>query len=801
MNDFIVLTPTTKEEPKMKRFCYWTVADGKHGKMMETTIASARAAGVKEDFHVWSDQQIEGAINHDCGKFDKTLYLFKFKFLREQVQKLDYDYFIFLDADNYFVRHPGDILSIMGKAPVFVCMENDCGSDKVKRRDWWSCPIKEWPVVLKKYGVKTPKFYNTNAGFWIVKKSVIEQFYSLAMMFWEKCQKEHGYKGFTEEPALAYVGHMLAGDEQENQTLDKTSHIWASDWAHYYSNVIPDGKPWTFEDYMTGEKKTVNPAIVHAMRSKDAMIAMTEERRAAKGVAVVNDVSLGFWMGHQMLGDVFGFCAAAHLLYKKTGQIVKIHYPQEDRKGIVTYFTGVRWVKKEEIPNAINCGGDPSISQWPTMNGVKRFYRFMDPTLKPTLTFDVHVNIEKYKNPKEKLIGLVSHSVTQGDIPEAAVLDMCRQALVSYPGHKIVLLGEKKNNFNFPKEVAIEDRRDSSPDFDSLVEQTRNLSVLLCPQTGPCFVAAGLKVPMWVYRSKQPHWDCVLNYETYKVERWFDRKDVKENLYINWKGGLGDAILHLSSCYYYGKFKKEKVNLYNNSAGSDKKCKELFEIYKVFNPDISRYVNIVSVADIRDSNDNEVFEPKWNPVPSDNCVKEKCNPLDKNFITSFKRFMNFNTDFFCKYLRYIPVNKYDGKKYVTLHVIGNSGGNYLTDYNITKQRITNLINMITTNGYDVRIIQPVDDFCNELALKFQNVSFVKLNSSLQEMFEVISHATVHIGVDSGPAHVALSCGTPYYPFIHNREVDITFKENDFVIGKEEHDLILYLKYGKINPVR
>lgn len=582
MSDFIVLTPTTKEEPKTKRFCYWTVADGKHGKMMETTIASARAAGVKEDFHVWSDQQIEGAINHDCGKFDKTHYLFKFKFLREQVQKLDYDYFIFLDADNYFVRHPGDILSIMGKAPVFVCMENDCGSDKVKRGDWWSCPIKEWPVVLKKYGVKTPKFYNTNAGFWIVKKSVIEQFYSLAMMFWEKCHKEHGYKGFTEEPALAYVGHMLAGDEQENQTLDKTSHIWASDWAHYYSNVIPDGKPWTFEDYMTGEKKTVNPAIVHAMRSKDVMIAMTEERRAAKGVAVSVDVSQGFWMGHQMLGDVFGFCAAAHLLYKKTGQIIKIHYPQEDRKGIVTYFTGVRWVKKEEIPNAINCGGDPSISQWPTMNGVKRFYRFMDPTLKPTLTFDVHMNVEKYKNPKEKLIGLVSHSVTQGDIPETAVLDMCKQALVSYPGHKIVLLGEKKNNFNFPKDVAIEDRRDSSPDFDSLVEQTRNLSVLLCPQTGPCFVAAGLKVPMWVYRSKQPHWDCVLNYETYKVERWFDRpiekgfKDYKN--YLLGCSGIGDMSVALSALESIGIENNKEVFVYVDKAKQEK----LFNLHSLF---------------------------------------------------------------------------------------------------------------------------------------------------------------------------------------------------------------------------
>lgn len=581
MSDFIVLTPEKNSISAKKRFCYWTVADGKYAKMVENTIASARAVGVKEDFHVWTDQKIEGAITHECGNFDKHLYIFKFKFLKEHVQKLDYDYFIFLDADNIFVRNPGDILSVMGDSPVFACMENDCDPNRSKRREWWGCKIEFWTELLRMYGVKTPKIYNTNAGFWIVKKDYVDTFYDLGMKFWSDCHKNYGLTQFTEEPALAYVTHILAADYQDRYTLEKTSHIWASDWTGNFKNALPTGSPWQFEDYMSGEKKMVNPAIVHVMRSDDLMVAETEKRRARASVSPV-DISKGFWMGHQMLGDVIGFCAAAHILHKKTGQIIKIHFPQEERMGITSYFTGVRWVKKEEIPNAINCGMDPTPEQWPTMNGVKRFYRFMDPTMKSTISFDVHMNIEKYVAPKEKLIGIVAHSVTQGSIPTNVVTQMCKDALEKFPGYKLVLLGEKKNTFTFPNDVVIEDRRDEAADYDSLIEQIRNLALLLCPQTGPCFIAAGLRVPMWVYRSKEVHWDYVLNYDKHKVEKWYDRE--KEKTFRDYSNfllgcsGIGDMTCALNALESVGIENNKDVYVYVDKA----KVEKLYNLHSLF---------------------------------------------------------------------------------------------------------------------------------------------------------------------------------------------------------------------------
>src|SRR5271154_4100486 len=99
-------TPQHLEEspPMRERYCYWSAVDGIYAQMMQTVVDSAREAGVFKDFHVWTDRPIDGATCHPAANFDKTLYLFKLRFLRDEVSRLDYDYFVWLDADSYFVR-------------------------------------------------------------------------------------------------------------------------------------------------------------------------------------------------------------------------------------------------------------------------------------------------------------------------------------------------------------------------------------------------------------------------------------------------------------------------------------------------------------------------------------------------------------------------------------------------------------------------------------------------------------------------------------------------------------------------
>lgn len=566
------------------RFCYWTVATGdSHSKMAETMIHTARSHGVEEDFHVWSDKEVAGSILHKClaSEVETKHYLFKFIFLRDKVSKLDYDYFIFLDTDNVFVRKPENILSIMGNSPVFVCMENEVTSSKVKRDHWWGCPTKFFPELLRKYGVTSEKIYNTNAGFWIVKKDYIEEVCTLALDFWKKCQEVHQLSTFTEEPALAFVGHMLSKEDVENQTLQKTAHIWASDWTGNYRDKMPDGNPWFFVDYLSAEKIEVNPCIVHAMRSKTAMISLCETRRN-NGLSLI-DHNNGFWIGHHMLGDVLGFCSAASQLHEKTGDIIKVNF-QESRKGLVHYFTGVKWVPREEIPKAIDCGREPSKEEWLTSNGVKRFYRFMDPSMESPMPFDVRMNVKRKGNGKKE-VGFIVNSVTQGDIDRRTFLRMYSDARREYPEHRVVLLGEKAYSYDIPKLIQIEDRRDSKPDFDSLIENIRGLDLLVSPQTGPCFIAAALKIPMWIYRSKIPHWDSVLNYDTYKVCKWYDRNSGGSVLlseyenYIISNNGIGDILCQLNSLNNLGIENNKIMSVWVEPRHSER----LFSLYNLFN--------------------------------------------------------------------------------------------------------------------------------------------------------------------------------------------------------------------------
>jgi hypothetical protein len=253
-----------------ERYCFWSVVDGVYADMMKATIESARAVGVFKDFHVWTDKPIEGAISHEIKELEKKLYLFKLDFLRNAVRKLNYDYFVWLDADTWFVRHPGDVLRVLHGSPVHSSLESDACHPKNERPDWWGCSLKNYATLMRFKGVRSRAVFNVNAGFWIVHHDVIDTFCDLAMDFWEFAKKV-GYE-FTEEPPLAYATHMLCSNPYLH-TLRHTADLWASDWTGCFKDRLPDGSEWTFDDYFNFEQFKVNPAIVHAMRSKVALVA------------------------------------------------------------------------------------------------------------------------------------------------------------------------------------------------------------------------------------------------------------------------------------------------------------------------------------------------------------------------------------------------------------------------------------------------------------------------------------------------------------------------------------------------
>ena len=480
----------------------------------------------------------------------------------------------------------------------------------------------------------------------------------------------------------------------------------------------------------------------------------------------------GFYIGHQMLGDVLGFCAAAHLYSLKIGKTIKVWF-QPERKDATKYFDGVEWIPRDQIPNAIDCGGDPSLLEWPHMNGVKRFYRFMDSTLQAPKSFDVHFNIKKKESTKK--IGLITHSNTQGDIPLDVVNEMITEAKKMYPTHEILLFGNFDNSI-IP--VGVTDFRQKQGDINWIIDLVSGLDLLIAPQTGPCFIAAGFKIPMWVYRSKEAFWDYTINYDEYKVQRWWDRK---QYLYINWKTGLGDAILHLSCYYSYAKKCRIKMHWYGNQPEIERKMLELVDIYEKDQPDIKQLLIHVPLKTIK-INGYENFIG-YIPIPSDNCNSDYWVGSKDRFIHKFTKVINFQNKIIpyhevdkAEYLKYsaAPANE----RYITMQLCGFSFGSWDNNYKITKEQILNQVQKMLGLGYKIKILGPFDDFCREIS-KNDQITLVN-NLSIKDLFELISGSKLHIGIDSGIAHVALSCGVPYLGWKLIKSGGLAFSDSDFV---------------------
>jgi hypothetical protein len=256
------------------KYCYWSVADGDYVDMLQGCVNSARVAGDDTDFVVLTDRdKFDDAINIKIPPFSKNHYLFKFKLLKEVMADLDYDYFIFLDSDNYFVRKPDNPLHLLNDSTVHSFLESDCTDPNAIRGDWWGCPLPEYVKIMRDRGVTSRGVYNVNAGYFIVKKSSIEDFYNLGMEFWNY-SKAQGYT-FTEEAPLAYITHMFTDhmtDDPYQHTLMFRPNVWASDWTGVFKDHLPANREWDFTDYMTGKPIKVYPDIVHAMRSKNRII-------------------------------------------------------------------------------------------------------------------------------------------------------------------------------------------------------------------------------------------------------------------------------------------------------------------------------------------------------------------------------------------------------------------------------------------------------------------------------------------------------------------------------------------------
>ena len=254
------------------KICYWSIGWGSYSNMIQNLINSKNKYSIDGDFIAFTDTKLNNCINLSLDNsisLDLSNYMFKFLYLYK-LKEYNYDYFIFIDADSMFVKQP-DIspLYFVEKSPWHCFLESPINLSKTKRSDWWGVPVDALTNMYRKLGVKCEEIRNMNAGYWVCKKDFIETACKLGI----DCFNFFRSKGFsiTEEIPMAYISNYISPNV-ELHFHEKYINYWASDWTGVFKDQLPFYKSWIYESYMTGEKFTVNPSLIHAMRSKNVLI-------------------------------------------------------------------------------------------------------------------------------------------------------------------------------------------------------------------------------------------------------------------------------------------------------------------------------------------------------------------------------------------------------------------------------------------------------------------------------------------------------------------------------------------------
>lgn len=249
----------------------WSVAWGDYRYMMQSLMRSIRESGVDHDLLTFSDEPLDGVMSIEMDariSMDFKQY-WKFHYL-SKMSELDYDLFVFIDSDHFFVRKPPkDFSEVIGSDPWHSFLESPINDSTTRRGDWWGVQNPEMVKMYRGFGVNQRTVYSTNGGFWMCRREFITHAATVGLSF-RDYQKSLGLD-LPEEVGIAVMSHVFSR-EYSDRFHSKYMDFWASEWTGSLQDRVPGGEPWQFQEYMTGAKSMVNPAIVHAMRSKKALV-------------------------------------------------------------------------------------------------------------------------------------------------------------------------------------------------------------------------------------------------------------------------------------------------------------------------------------------------------------------------------------------------------------------------------------------------------------------------------------------------------------------------------------------------
>lgn len=259
------------------KYCYWSVVTGAYGALMERCVRTARAAGVFKEFHVLTDRPLAGCECYDAFQCDKADGLFKLHYLQAGMSRLNFDYFIWLDADTAFVRNPITVLAALGRSPLHVPLEVNL-SALAEDREWRGVSCFRLRDLFRQEGVANA-VYLSRSAFWIVHHDAIDPVYELALGFWHRA-KEAGLPVGV-DAALGYAMHLLCADPEAHM-ISRHPDLWASDEGGLFPEALPEGASWAWRHPVGNAALPVRPAMVHRPRTQALFASVPESTQASR---------------------------------------------------------------------------------------------------------------------------------------------------------------------------------------------------------------------------------------------------------------------------------------------------------------------------------------------------------------------------------------------------------------------------------------------------------------------------------------------------------------------------------------
>lgn len=216
-------------------------------------VNSARFRGIFNEFQILTNSPIPQANSYELMEFDAAEGLFQILYLKLAMAKLNFDYFVWIDADTVFLRPPIGLLDTMSDAPIHVPLTPLPGPEprhSVKKR-------------MQNYGIPNP-IHNCSNAFWVLHHDAIGNFCDLSLAYWHAA-KEAGHHPAASE-VIGAAAHLLYADPNRH-SIDALPDLWTSaDYVKNEARLSPHNSPTS--QPQTGKQRQRLGAIHHLARGR-----------------------------------------------------------------------------------------------------------------------------------------------------------------------------------------------------------------------------------------------------------------------------------------------------------------------------------------------------------------------------------------------------------------------------------------------------------------------------------------------------------------------------------------------------